>query len=46
MEKRSYGCFERRRKTKALEIAYEQIRKAFDTVTWLNSVRAYRAFIY
>ena len=36
MEKRSYGWFERRRKTKALELAYEQIRKAFDTVTWLN----------
>jgi predicted phosphate transport protein (TIGR00153 family) len=36
MEKRSYGWFERRRKTRALELAYEQIRKAFDTVTWLN----------
>jgi predicted phosphate transport protein (TIGR00153 family) len=36
MEKRSYGWFERRRKTKALELAYEQISKAFDTVTWLN----------
>jgi len=36
MEKRSYGWFERRRKTKALELAYDQIRKAFDTVTWLN----------
>jgi predicted phosphate transport protein (TIGR00153 family) len=36
MEKRSYGWFERRRRTKALELAYEQIRKAFDTVTWLN----------
>jgi predicted phosphate transport protein (TIGR00153 family) len=36
MEKRSYGWFERRRRTKALELAYDQIRKAFDTVTWLN----------
>ena len=36
MEKRSYGWFERRRKTKALELAYNQIRKALDTVTWLN----------
>jgi len=36
MEKRSYEWFEKRRKTKGLEIAYNQIRKAFDTVTWLN----------
>jgi predicted phosphate transport protein (TIGR00153 family) len=36
MEKRSYGWFERRRRTIALELAYDQIRKAFDTVTWLN----------
>lgn len=36
MEKRSYEWFEKRRKTKGLEIAYDQIRKAFDTVTWLN----------
>jgi predicted phosphate transport protein (TIGR00153 family) len=36
MEKRSYGWFERRRRTKGLELAYDQIRKAFDTVTWLN----------
>lgn len=36
MEKRSYEWFERRRKTKALELAYNQIRKALDTVTWLN----------
>ena len=36
MEKRSFGWFERRRKTKALELAYKQIGKAFDTVTWLN----------
>jgi len=36
MEKRSCGWFERRRRTKGLELAYDQIRKAFDTVTWLN----------
>ncbi len=36
MEKRSYEWFEKRRKTKGLELAYDQIRKAFDTVTWLN----------
>jgi predicted phosphate transport protein (TIGR00153 family) len=36
VEKRSYQWFEKRRKTKGLEIAYDQIRKAFDTVTWLN----------
>ena len=36
MEKRSYEWFEKRHKTKGLEIAYDQIRKAFDTVTWLN----------
>jgi len=36
MEKRSYDWFERRRRTKGLEIAQEQITKAFDTVTWLH----------
>lgn len=36
MERRSYEWFEKRRKTKGLEIAYNQIRKAFDTVTWLD----------
>jgi predicted phosphate transport protein (TIGR00153 family) len=36
MERRSYEWFEKRRKTKGLEIAYDQIRKAFDTVTWLH----------
>jgi predicted phosphate transport protein (TIGR00153 family) len=36
MEKRSYEWFEKRRRTKALELAYDQMRKAFDTVTWLN----------
>jgi len=36
VEKRSYGWFEKRRKTKGLELAHEQITKAFDTVTWLN----------
>lgn len=36
MEKRSYGWFEKRRRTKGLELAHEQMTKAFDTVTWLN----------
>ncbi len=36
MEKRSYGWFEKRRRTKGLELAYEQITKAFDTVTLLH----------
>jgi predicted phosphate transport protein (TIGR00153 family) len=36
MEKRSYDWFEKRRKTKGLELAHEQITKAFDTVTWLH----------
>ena len=36
MEKRSYNWFEKRRKTKGLELAHEQITKAFDTVTWLH----------
>jgi len=36
LEKRNYEWFEKRRRTKALELAYGQISKAFDTVTWLN----------
>jgi predicted phosphate transport protein (TIGR00153 family) len=36
VERRSYNWFEKRRKTKGLEIAQEQITKAFDTVTWLH----------
>ncbi len=36
MERRSYGWFEKRRRTKGLELAHDQITKAFDTVTWLN----------
>ena len=36
MERRSYNWFEKRRKTKGLELAHEQITKAFDTVTWLH----------
>src|SRR4030043_463194 len=36
VEKRSYGWFEKRRRTKGLELAHEQMTKAFDTVTWLN----------
>ncbi len=36
MEKRSYAWFEKRRKTKGLELAHDQITKAFDTVTLLH----------
>ena len=36
MERRSYNWFEKRRKTKGLELAHEQITKAFDTVNWLH----------
>jgi predicted phosphate transport protein (TIGR00153 family) len=36
VEKRSYEWFEKRRRTKGLELAHEQITKAFDTVTWLH----------
>jgi predicted phosphate transport protein (TIGR00153 family) len=36
VERRSYGWFEKRRRTKGLELAHDQITKAFDTVTWLN----------
>jgi predicted phosphate transport protein (TIGR00153 family) len=36
VEKRSYDWFERRRRTKGLELAHEQIIKALDTVTWLH----------
>jgi len=36
LEKRSYAWFEKRRKTKALDLAQEQITKALDTVTLLN----------
>src|SRR4030043_974650 len=36
VERRSYNWFEKRRKTKGLELAHEQITKAFDTVTWLH----------
>ena len=32
----SYDWFAKRRRTKGLELAYDQMRKAFDTVTWLN----------
>jgi predicted phosphate transport protein (TIGR00153 family) len=40
MERRSYNWFEKRRKTKGLELAHEQISKAFDTVTWLHKAMA------
>lgn len=36
MEKRSYAWFERRRRTKALDLAQDQITKALDTVTLLH----------
>jgi len=36
LERKSYNWFEKRRKTKGLELAHEQISKAFDTVTWLH----------
>jgi predicted phosphate transport protein (TIGR00153 family) len=36
LERRSYDWFEKRRRTKGLELAHEQITKAFDTVTWLH----------
>ncbi len=36
MEKKSYAWFERRRRTKALDLAHEQITKALDTVTLLH----------
>jgi predicted phosphate transport protein (TIGR00153 family) len=36
LERRSYNWFEKRRKTRGLELAHEQISKAFDTVTWLH----------
>ena len=36
MERRSYDWFEKRRRTKGLELAHFQITKAFDTVTLLH----------
>jgi hypothetical protein len=36
LEKRSYEWFERRRRTRALDLAHEQITKALDTVTLLH----------
>jgi predicted phosphate transport protein (TIGR00153 family) len=36
VERRSYDWFEKRRRTRGLELAHEQITKAFDTVTWLH----------
>lgn len=41
MEKRSYAWFEKRRRTKALDLAQEQITKAIDTVTLLNQAMRY-----
>jgi predicted phosphate transport protein (TIGR00153 family) len=36
LEKKSYAWFEKRRRTKALDLAQEQITKAIDTVTLLD----------
>lgn len=36
MERKSYNWFEKRRRTKGLELAHDQITKAFDTVTLLH----------
>jgi predicted phosphate transport protein (TIGR00153 family) len=36
VERKSYDWFEQRRKTRGLELAHDQITKAFDTVTWLH----------
>jgi len=36
VERRSYDWFEKRRRTKGLELAHEQISKAFDTVSLLH----------
>jgi len=36
VEEKSYRWFEQRRKTQGLELAHDQITKAFDTVTWLH----------
>jgi len=42
VEKKCYDWFESRRRTRGLELAHEQINKAFDTVTWLH--KATRSF--
>jgi predicted phosphate transport protein (TIGR00153 family) len=36
VERKSYAWFEQHRKTQGLELAHDQITKAFDTVTWLH----------
>jgi predicted phosphate transport protein (TIGR00153 family) len=36
LEERSYRWFEQRRKNQSLELAHDQITKAFETVTWLH----------
>ena len=36
VERKSYDWFEQRRKSRGLELAHDQITKAFDTVTWLH----------
>jgi predicted phosphate transport protein (TIGR00153 family) len=41
MAKKSYAWFERRRRTKVLDLAQEQITKALDTVTLLHQIIQY-----
>jgi predicted phosphate transport protein (TIGR00153 family) len=36
LERKSYDWFEQRRRNRGLELAHDQITKAFDTVTWLH----------
>jgi predicted phosphate transport protein (TIGR00153 family) len=43
MERRSYDWFEKRRRTKGLELAHEQITKAFDTVILLHKATKFFA---
>ena len=38
MAKKSYAWFERRRKTKVLDLTQDQITKALDTVTLLHEI--------
>jgi hypothetical protein len=40
VKKRSYDWFEQRRRTRGLELAHEQITKAFDTV--IGSIKQLR----
>ena len=40
---KSYDWFVQRRKTKGLDLAHEEIERAFDTVTWLHE--AMKSFV-